>query len=213
LAKYQNFLKQLDETSQHIGEYVNLYQVHSATFESGILTDERAHEALNECKKSKGWSIGLSVSGPNQNDILREAMKIKSADGSRLFDSVQCTYNVLEQRPGEALMEAHISGMDIVIKEGMANGRVFQSEKMQQISSSTDYSIDEIALACILCQPFNGRVLSGAVTSEQLVSNMKALELAEKLSGEENGLLNDIMENCKMESESYWQDRAALAWN
>jgi len=213
-------LKQIDETISHIGEYVNLYQVHSATFESGILTDSKVHEALGECKKSKKWSIGLSVSGPTQDEILREAMKIQLADGSRLFDSVQCTYNILEQRPFDALVEAHNAGMDVIIKEGMANGRVFLHEKIQDAARSSSggdsYSIDQIALACILSQPFNGRVLSGAVTSEQLESNMKALELADKMkaSGSEEALLlNDIMMTCQIDSETYWKDRSSLMWN
>lgn len=209
----ENFLRQINETVEYIGDYVNLYQVHSATFESGILTDERTHEALNECKKSKGWSIGLSVSGPKQNDIISEAMKIKCSDGTRLFDSVQCTFNVLEQRPGDALLKAHEAGMDIIIKEGMANGRVFLSEKMRKISSSTGIPIDQLALACILSQPFKGRVLSGAVTNQQLISNMKAIELSERLNSMDKGLLKEIMESCCMESETYWQDRSDLAWN
>jgi len=208
----ENFLKQIKETVDCIGDYVNLYQVHSATFESGILTDDRIHEALYECKQSKGWSIGLSVSGPVQDEILREAMKIKTSDGSKLFDSVQCTYNILEQKPGDALLEAHNSGMDVIIKEGMANGRVFVNEKVKEVSKSSGYSIDELALAFILSQPFQGRVLSGAVTSEQLVSNMKALELSKKLLTDEKELL-DVMKGCCMESETYWKDRSALAWN
>ncbi len=206
-------MKQIEETNEHIGDYVKLYQVHSATFDSGILTNTRAHEALNECKKTKGWSIGLSVSGPKQNDILREAMKIKVSDGSRLFDSVQCTYNILEQRPGEALVEAHNAGMDIIIKEGMANGRVFLNEKLKEISSTSGYPIDQLALACILAQPFHGRVLSGAVTDDQLISNLKAMELSQKLIGDEKDLLDQIMQFCGMESEAYWNDRSALAWN
>lgn len=194
----ENFLKQLQETVDCVGEYVNLYQVHSATFESGILTDHRIHEALNECKQSKGWSIGLSVSGPKQNDIIREAMKIKSPDGTKLFDSVQCTFNILEQRPASALLEAHNSGMDVIVKEGMANGRVFNHEKVKELSESSGYSIDQLSLAFILSQPFEGRVLSGAVTSEQLVSNMKALKLSKKLKTDDAGLL-DVLKGCCMD--------------
>ncbi|KAL7448647.1 hypothetical protein ACHAWC_000801 [Mediolabrus comicus] len=55
-----NFLKQVQETSEHIGDYVKLYQVHSATFDSGILTNKDVHEALHKCREEKGWSIGLS---------------------------------------------------------------------------------------------------------------------------------------------------------
>ena len=42
----ENFLKQVQETYELLGEYLDLYQIHSATFDSGILRDTRAHEAL-----------------------------------------------------------------------------------------------------------------------------------------------------------------------
>jgi aryl-alcohol dehydrogenase-like predicted oxidoreductase len=209
----ENFLRQIEETKSFIGQYVDLYQVHSATFESGILTDSRVHEALAACKKDNGWMIGLSVSGPNQNDILREAMKINCLDGTRLFDSVQCTYNVLEQRPGEALLEAYNKGMDIIIKEGMANGRILKNEKFQNIAKNSGYPADQLALACILAQPFHPRVLSGAITPEQLSSNIKALELSKVLQEEKRDLLTDVLAECVMDSEQYWKDRSALAWN
>jgi len=211
-----NFRKQIEETKEHIGEYVNLYQVHSATFESGILSDSQAHNALALCKKEDGWKIGLSVSGPHQGDILREAMKIKTSDGTRLFDSVQCTFNLLEQRPGKALLEAHKEGMDIIIKEGMANGRVLQNERIQEFARKSSCSADSLALACILAQPFEPRVLSGSVTSQQLSSNANALAIAQTLRSEgESDKINlyQIMKDCEMDSEKYWKDRSALPWN
>lgn len=209
----ENFLKQVEETKENIGEFLNLYQVHSATFESGILTDSRVHEALAACKRENGWKIGLSVSGPAQGDTLREAMKITSSDGDRLFDSVQCTYNILEQRPGSVLLEAHNAGIDIIIKEGMANGRILKNEKMLEFAAKSGFAADQLALACILAQPFQPRVLSGAVTPEQLSSNAEAIKLSERLKIDDVDLLNDIMKECLMESEQYWKDRSALAWN
>ena len=209
-----NFLMQLRETEKELGEYVNLYQVHSATFESGILTDERAHEALAKCREERGWSIGLSVSGTVQDEIIRTAMKIKTADGGRLFDSVQCTFNVLEQKPGPALLDAHEAGMDIIIKEGMANGRALKSDTIQSLAKKMGCNPDALALAAILAQPFQPRVLSGAVTPEQLISNLEALEISKKLASEDGKVaLGEIMEGCRMESEQYWYDRGALAWN
>ena len=210
------FLKQIEETRTCIGEYVDLYQVHSATFDSGILTDSQVHDALASCKKEDGWKIGLSVSGHNQDDVLREAMKIKTSDGTRLFDSVQCTFNLLEQRPGEALLEAHKEGMDIIIKEGMANGRVLKNERVQEFARKNSWSADSLALACILAQPFEPRVLSGSVTSEQLSSNANAIAISKALRGEgesDTNLLDQIMKDCVMDSEQYWKDRSALAWN
>lgn len=209
-----NFLKQIKETEKEVGEYVNLYQVHSATFESGILTDERAHEALAKCREDRGWSIGLSVSGTVQDDILRKAMTIKTSDGRPLFDSVQCTFNVLEQKPGPSLLEAHKAGMDIIIKEGMANGRALRHDVVQSVAKRMGCSPDALALACILVQPFCPRVLSGAVTPEQVASNIEALDVAKTLGTDEGkAMLKEVMEGCMMDSDTYWKDRLALAWN
>lgn len=207
----QNFLKQVQETKELVGEYLDLYQIHSATFESGILENKEAHQALHKCREEHGWAIGLSVSSPKQRDVLAAARKIE-VDGRRLFDSVQCTYNVLEQLPGPALQEAHDDGMDIIIKEGLANGRALRHPSVLKYSEQLGCSADILALACILAQPFEPRVLSGAVTPAQLESNLMASELAEKLK-KDVGLLKEIMDSCIMDSDEYWNDRSALAWN
>jgi aryl-alcohol dehydrogenase-like predicted oxidoreductase len=200
-------LKQLEETKSFIGDYVKLYQIHSATFESGVLENKDVHAALNQCRKDLGWAIGLSVSSTKQNEVLRCAMGI-DVEGCKLFDSVQCTYNMLEQKPGEALLEAHNAGMDIIIKEGLANGRIFRNPVVEKYAKMLSCSPDQLALAFILAQPFNPRVLSGAVTPDQLTSNLKAEELAEKLRKDSN-LLKEIMESTVMDSEEYWtRDRA-----
>jgi aryl-alcohol dehydrogenase-like predicted oxidoreductase len=197
-----------------VGEYVDLYQVHSATFDSGILTNKDAHAALSKCRRERGWKLGLSVSGPQQNDVLREAMKIK-AEGENvpLFDSVQCTFNVLEQRPGDALLEARESGMDIIIKEGLANGRALRHESVLDYSKQLGCPPDALALGCILAQPFAPRVLSGAVTAEQLTSNYEAHEVAKKLQENDSHLLKEVMASTLVPSEDYWNERSALKWN
>jgi aryl-alcohol dehydrogenase-like predicted oxidoreductase len=207
----QNFFKQLEETNSYIGEYVDLYQIHSATFESGVMDNKDVHAALHKCRKERGWAIGLSVSSPKQDEVVRRAMEIE-VEGQKLFDSVQCTYNVLEQRPGPTLLEAHKAGMDIIIKEALANGRALRNPVVKEYSKKLSCSPDQLALACILAQPFCPRVLSGAVTSEQLESNLKAKELAEKLRNDES-LLKEIMDSTVMDSEEYWKERSALAWN
>eukprot|EP00978_Attheya_sp_CCMP212_P019299 scaffold53893_cov65-Attheya_sp.AAC.2 len=159
----ENFLKQIKETNEELGEYIDLYQVHSATFDSCILTNTTVHNALNECKKERGWSIGLSVSGPSQDEIIREAMKIKADDGSRL--------------PLLVLNEASESGMNIIIKEGLANGHALRHPKLREWTQKLDCEVDQIALTCILEQPLKARVLSGAITPEQLPSNLEAMEI------------------------------------
>ena len=146
-------------------------------------------------------------------------MTVTAPDGSRLFDSVQCTYNVLEQRPHDALVEASSSGMDVIIKEGLANGRAlrhpFLIDACRRWGGGDNVLVtpDQLALACILAQPFSPRVLSGAVTPEQLESNCKAVELVDWLMEEEGDLLGEIMKGCVMNSEEYWSERSGLAWN
>lgn len=207
----ENFLKQLKETDAFLGEYINLYQIHSATFESGVLNNEHVHVALDQCRRERGWKIGLSVSSPQQDQIIRAAMNIRVGDRP-LFDSVQCTYNLLEQRPGAALQEVHSRGMDIIIKEGLANGRLLRHPVVLRYSEMLSCEPDQLALAAILAQPFQPRVLSGAITPVQLDSNFQAFSVKEKLQ-ENPTMLKEIMEACIVPSEEYWSERAALEWN
>jgi aryl-alcohol dehydrogenase-like predicted oxidoreductase len=209
----ENFLKQVQETQEHLGDYLDLYQIHSATFESGILTDSIAHQALADCRTKHGWAIGLSLSSPNQDEVLKEAMKIRVDGGdAALFDSVQCTFNVLEQKPGPALLTACQAGLDIIIKEGLANGRALKHLAVVQYSAKLFCEPDQLALGCILAQPFQPRVLSGAVTPGQLESNWKSLAVSEQLASDP-ALLQEIMQACVVESKDYWDERSALAWN
>jgi aryl-alcohol dehydrogenase-like predicted oxidoreductase len=207
----ENFLKQVKKTNDLIGEYVDLYQIHSATFESGVMDNVDIHRVLHECRNERGWSIGLSVSSPKQGELLKRAVETE-VDGQKLFDSVQCTYNLLEQSAGDALLEAHKSGMDIIIKEGLANGRVLKNDIVVDYAKKLSCTPDALALGCILAQAFQPRVLSGSVTPDQLVSNLRASEIANKLR-EDTDLLEEIMSKCVMESEDYWNERSALKWN
>ncbi len=51
-------------------------------------------------------------------------MQVRTRSGQPLFDSVQATWNLLEQSAGAALLEAQQRGVSVIIKEGMANGRL-----------------------------------------------------------------------------------------
>jgi len=207
----ENFLKQFGESINILGEYINLYQIHSATFESGVLENLDVHNALHKCKMQNGISIGLSVSSPKQDEVILKAMSIE-VDGTKLFDSVQCTFNLLEQRPAPCLLKAHDAGVDVIIKEGMANGRVLRNSIVQEYSNKLFCSPDQLALACILAQPFRPRVLSGAVTPNQIESNLRAESIAELLRADPV-ILAEIMDKTRMDSETYWSDRSMLAWN
>ena len=113
--------KQWSESVSLLNGYIDLYQIHSATKESGILENNDVLEELARLRR-QGIRIGLSLTGPGQGEVLRKAMEIVF-DGSRLFECVQATWNLLEQSAGPALAEAHAAGIGIIVKEVLANGR------------------------------------------------------------------------------------------
>eukprot|EP00549_Striatella_unipunctata_P002955 CAMPEP_0118680758 /NCGR_PEP_ID=MMETSP0800-20121206/4551_1 /TAXON_ID=210618 ORGANISM="Striatella unipunctata, Strain CCMP2910" /NCGR_SAMPLE_ID=MMETSP0800 /ASSEMBLY_ACC=CAM_ASM_000638 /LENGTH=119 /DNA_ID=CAMNT_0006576959 /DNA_START=138 /DNA_END=497 /DNA_ORIENTATION=+ len=119
---------------------------------------------------------------------------------------------MLEQRPLEALTEAKQAGMDVIIKEGMANGRVLRHPNIKQWALEFESEPDQLALASILAQPFDARVLSGGITEDQLESNFNAFETLDNIMKNPD-LLGDIMKESRVKSEDYWAERSALAWN
>ena len=147
-------------------------------------------QALNpssSMQKELGWKIGLSCTGVQQAETIRAALQRRMDNGERLFDSVQATWNLLEQSAGMALLEAHEEGMHVIVKEGMANGRLLaQADGERPLGGSVaghsavaatalaaaakrlGATPDAVALAAIIAQPFNPMVLSGAATVEHL---------------------------------------------
>lgn len=207
--------RQWHETQTNIGAYLNLYQIHSATFSSGVLDNV---DVLNELARLKaaGTLIGLTLSGPQQAAVLRQALTI-TVDGVPLFDAVQATWNILEPAAGDALKEAHQAGWGIIVKEALANGRLTprndnpafktQMQTLQQQAQRLHTTIDALALAAVLAQDWAHIVLSGAANRHHLQSNLKALQVI--WDDEATQHLAKLAEA----SEQYWQTRSNLDWN
>jgi aryl-alcohol dehydrogenase-like predicted oxidoreductase len=207
--------RQFAESRALLGDQLDLYQIHSATLDSGVL-DNR--DVLGELARLKadGVRIGLSLSGPHQGETLRRAMAV-DIDGVRLFDCVQATWNLLERSAGPALAEARAAGMGVVIKEALANGRLtarnddpaFASRRrfLEAEAGRLRTTIDALALAAVLAQPWADVVLSGAVTGEQLASNLGAVIVAADETAQEQ--LRTLEEPAR----EYWAGRGQLAWN
>ena len=207
--------RQWRESSGHLGEYLKVYQIHSATFESGVLDNQEVLDELARLKRG-GIVIGLTLSGANQAEVLRRARRI-DRDGEPLFGCVQATWNLLEPSAGPALAEARAAGMGVIIKEALANGRLtsrntgapFTGEggTFRQEAERLGVGIDALALAAVLAQPWADVVLSGAVTIEQLQSNVRALDIV--LDPAAMGALAGLAED----PATYWQTRSSLKWN
>ena len=209
------FLRQIEESRQLLGKYLNLYQIHSATLDSGVLGNIEVLKALSRLRDS-GMVIGLSLSGPNQSQTLRNELSF-AIDGAPLFRSVQVTWHLLSREATRALSEAHDAGMGVIIKEALANGRLTARNEepdfarkrrtLTDISRELGLSIDALALAAVLAQPWADIVLSGAARKSHLTSNLRALEVA--WTAELESRLATIIEP----AEKYWQTRSAMDWN
>jgi aryl-alcohol dehydrogenase-like predicted oxidoreductase len=207
--------RQIGESRALLGDHLDLYQIHSATLDSGVLENEPVLTRLAQLQ-DEGVLIGLSLSGPNQAETLRRAMAVR-VNGRPLFDSVQATWNLLEQSAGPALQEAHESGMGVIVKEALANGRLtprnqspaFQTQMalLNQLAQHHNCTVDALALAAVLAQPWADVVLSGAANIEHLQSNVLAVNV--DWDGDTAVALQALTEP----PQTYWQTRSQLAWN
>ena len=82
-------VRQAAESREIFGPHLGLYQIHSATPESGVLEGCAVLEELARLRR-EGWKAGLTVTGPRQGETVRRALGVTLAR-ERLFDCVQAT--------------------------------------------------------------------------------------------------------------------------
>ncbi|GAB2476178.1 aldo-keto reductase family protein [Jatrophihabitans fulvus] len=201
------FDEQLALTRSILGDRLAVYQVHSLMPDDPLFDDRRALDGLARLR-DEGVRVGFSTSGPAQADTVRRALELG------LFTVVQSTWNVLETSVGPALAEAADAGAAVVVKEGMANGRLAPGSDdpsagagaVRELARRRGVAADTVALAAALAQPWSPRVLSGAVTVEQLRSNLAAADLV--LDGHELASLTASPEA----PDDYWSRRSQRDW-
>lgn len=207
--------RQFTESDNALPTHLDLYQIHSATLESGVLDNQPVLERLAELKEN-GLLIGLSVSGPNQAAVIEKAVEVE-VNGQRVFDAVQATWNMLEQSAGSALQAASNAGLGVIIKESVANGRLTShnhsptfSVKMDRLTAVAEQhgvTADALAIAAVIAQPFVDITLSGAATIPHLQSNLKGLDVVWQVD------LDQLLAEFCEPAADYWQIRSQLAWN
>jgi aryl-alcohol dehydrogenase-like predicted oxidoreductase len=195
--------RQIRESRELLGSHLDLYQIHSATVDSGVLEDRRVLDELMRLRDG-GLAIGFTVSGPRQHETIERGLELGA------FDAVQATWNLHEQSAGPALAAAHAGGLGVIVKEAVANGRLTSRGApplLAETARSLDTTPDAVGLSAVLARPWVDIVLSGATTSPMLESNLKAtrVELGDELLERLDGLRED--------PQSYWETRAGLPWN
>jgi len=208
------FERQWPKTKKNLGPYLDLYQIHSATLQTGVLDDADVHHALAALKEN-GVAVGLSLSGAQQAKTLEKALDV-TVDGVPLFDSVQATWNVLERSAGSMLAAAREDGRGVIVKEALANGRLTPRNDdpdfddahavLRAQADRLDTTVDALALAVVLHQPWSDVVLSGAARTDHLRANAAAVDVT--LDDEALDALNALTEA----PDTYWHTRDQLAW-
>ncbi len=204
------FRRQLAESVGLLGRHLALYQIHSATPETGVLEDGPVLDGLAELRDA-GVRVGVTVSGPRQAETVRHALAIRRG-GTPLFAAVQATWNVLERSCEEALREARAAGRTVIVKEVLANGRLTdrgdagRAGPLALLARDLHVGPDAVAIAAALARPWADVVLLGAGSVDQLRSNLRALEVRG------GPALLSRLDGLRESPAAYWGARASLPW-
>lgn len=190
--------RQWPQTLEALGGPPDTYLVHSVTPDSPALGDAELLDRLRALAAT-GVRVGVSTSGPAQGEVVERALALPDNP----FRAVQSTWNLLERSVGPALERAHDAGWRVVVKEGVANGRLTargDEPALARLAARDGQTLDAFALGAVLAQPFADVVLSGAVTTRQLEQNLAARPPAEVPGAgvEEPG--------------AYWRARSSRPW-
>jgi aryl-alcohol dehydrogenase-like predicted oxidoreductase len=197
------FRRQLAESRELLGDHLSLYQIHSATIESGVLDDDELLVELAALRRS-GVAVGVTVTGPGQGETIDRALEIG------IFDTVQATWNLLERSAAPALQRAHDNGLGVIVKEALANGQLtIHGEESSLLTYAHDRDLppDAVAIAAAISQPWSDVVLSGAVSPQMLASNLQALEFARH-----GGRPAEDLSQLRLDPDAYWLRRSRLPW-
>ena len=203
------------EFSRKLLPNLRIYQIHSATLDTGVLDNKAILQRLNQIKKDHNIIIGLTTTGVNQLDVLKKAIAIH-IKGEPLYGSFQSTYNIMEQSI-LPLKEIFLNTKrQLIIKETLANGRLIPNTSFKEhiglyndiIKLADKYNVGADAIGirfCIDSFP-DAVVLSGASSVNQLLSNLESKTF--KLQKEEIELLGSY----KIDPIKYWGERKQLSW-
>lgn len=209
-------LKEQWNFSKKLLPFLKVYQIHSATLETGVLENDEVLNFLASLKEEFNLKIGITTTGTNQVEVIKKALTVQ-VDGVQLFDVFQVTYNYLEQSLLKIYDELILQKKSVVIKEALANGRIFRNEKyphynslyttLEKLAGKYNVGVDAITLKFAIQTLPESKVLSGASSNKQLLENLKTNSFL--LTKDEIEKLKSF----KTSSDFHWKERKQLQWN
>ncbi|MFG2543589.1 aldo/keto reductase [Streptomyces sp. NPDC048594] len=202
------FARQAPLSFRRFGDRLGGFQIHSATVDSGVLSDGAVLDAMCALADAD-VHIGVSTSGPRQAETVDTVVALRES-GRVPFGFVQSTWNLLETSAGPALARAAAAGFGVIVKEALANGLLARGDRIppQVVATARRHGVgpDAVCLAAALALDARPVVLTGPTTSAQLRENLKAVTL--DLSAAE---LRDLTA-APRDPNAYWAARAGLRW-
>jgi len=215
----EHSLKKLNEQwkqSQKLLPFLSTYQIHSATLDTGVLENDEILHRLLELKNKHSVLIGLTTTGANQIEVIKKALDV-GVEATQIFDVFQVTYNIFDQSLANIVEQLSNQKKRIVIKEALANGRIFPNDNypnyseayktLMELSEKYEVGLDAIALRFCLDSIPTFKVLSGAANEQHLTDNLQV----SKFKLEENDIL--ALNELSVTPEQYWSERKKLGWN
>ncbi|MDQ8143740.1 aldo/keto reductase [Chryseobacterium sp. CFS15] len=200
--------------SQTLLPNLKIYQIHSATLDTGVLDNHAILHRLHQLKKEHSLLIGLTTTGSNQLEVLQKAIEI-TVDGEALFGSYQSTFNILDT--SVLKIKDQLQQPQLIIKEALANGRLIPNGHYPRYENlyallmvlAKKYNVGTDAIAMRFCMDHfpNAQVLSGANNKAHLQANLRANDF--KLTTEEI----DQLYQHSIAATDYWNERKKLEWN
>lgn len=204
------------EFSKMLLPHLKVYQIHSATLDTGVLENKDVLSRLHEIKKTHNITIGLTTTGDNQTEILEKGLSIE-VENERLFQSFQCTFNILDQSVFKYANELQNISGPFIIKEALANGRLIPNNRnssyfllydfLMELADKYKVGADAVAMRYCMDKFEKAKVLSGADNCIHLRANLRANQFS--LTQDELEKLNGF----GIDSTEYWQERKSLQWN
>jgi aryl-alcohol dehydrogenase-like predicted oxidoreductase len=213
LARFES---QLAESRALLSPWLALYQIHSATADSGVFEDDALLAALvAERRRGSYRAVGVTLTGATADRALELALAAR-VDGEPVFDVVQATFNCLEPSLARGLAAAHAEGLGVIAKEVHANGRLTGANdrpddeplcaRLRALGEAAGLTVDQLVVAWVASQPFVDVVLSGAATVAQLGSHRSGVDRT--LDAGTRAELASLAEP----PARYWETRGSLPW-
>lgn len=188
----KSLTENLEKSLKKLGvEKIDLFQLHSPSIKH--LTDD-VYETLNKFKEEgKIIHTGISCDGQTLDYVIEQ----------NYFESIMCTYNILNQNPEKQLIKAKQKNIGVIIKSAMAHSlysnKIFNIKSIQDlwyflrvlknyrpelvkgfkyrfINDYKDWSGAEIALKFVMDNPFVDCAMIGTTRTENLMSNINSVD-------------------------------------